>query len=88
MFSDRETCIINILKGKKKPINLSDLAGEVFAFESDVPFDPEITVGNSVRRIIKKCDHHNLTWTLVRRLRNGRLVISKTRRYKSIERYV
>jgi hypothetical protein len=75
MFSEREQAILKVL-GRKK-MTLQSIAEEVFMHEYDKPLDPEITIGNSIRRIIRKCDHYKLDWTLIRKKMGGKLLISK-----------
>jgi hypothetical protein len=77
MFSQREEAILKIIGRKKMTLRL--IAEELFTDDhpSDKPMEPEITVGNTIRRIIKKCKHHNLDWTLVRKKMGGKLLISK-----------
>lgn len=44
------------------------------------PFDIEISVSNTVRRIIKKCDYHKLDWNLVKTRKNNKLHIKKEKK--------
>ena len=77
MFSDRELKILSII-GRKK-VTLRVICNELFATDDKKPFDVEISVGGTIRRIIEKCEHHKLDWTLIRKntgIRN-RLLISK-----------
>lgn len=76
MFSKREEDIIKVI-GRKK-ITLQLIAEDLFADDPYKPFDAEISVGNSVRRIIAKCKHHGLNWTLIKDRRNGKLLISRS----------
>jgi hypothetical protein len=77
MFSNREEEIIKII-GKKK-VTIKIIAGELFE-NKILPFDWEISVGNSVRRIIEKCEHYKLPWTLTK-IKEGRHdLISKIKR--------
>jgi hypothetical protein len=75
MFSPREEAILKIL-GKKK-LTMHDIAEKLFMHLIYKPLEPEILVGNSVKRIIKKCNHHKLDWTLVKEKTGGKLLISK-----------
>ena len=74
VFSEREQKIIKII-GRKK-ITLSDISTELFK-DGCKPFDTDISVANSVRRIIKKCSFHALDWTLTKSRENNRLYIKK-----------
>lgn len=74
MFSEREEKIIKII-GKNR-ITIEDLTKKLFKDEVAI-FDAEITVGNSIRRIIKKCEHHKLDWTLFRNKDERRLIVTK-----------
>lgn len=62
IFSEREQKIIKILG--RRPMTLEEISSKLFQGNPDKPFDDKIAVGNSVRRIIAKCKHHNLEWTL------------------------
>lgn len=74
IFSERENEIIKIIgKGSR---TLQQISKSLFQDER-APFDPEITVGNSVRRIIKKCEHHQLAWTLTKKRSDGKMYITK-----------
>lgn len=73
MFSERELAILKII-GRKK-VTLQVIVNELF--DGKRPLDPEITVGNTVRRIIKKCEYNKLDWTLIRNKMGGKLLISK-----------
>jgi len=80
MFSIRETEIIKII-GRKQKMTIRDITGELFmhVHPSDRPFDEEISTNNSIGKIIAKCKHHNLQWTLAK-VRNGkRLIIRKVK---------
>lgn len=63
MFSEREEQIIKIIG--KKALTLQNIASKLYGGPY-IPMDAVITVGNSVRRIIKKCEHNKLKWTLVK----------------------
>lgn len=78
MFSKREEEILKII-GRKK-ITIKVICEELFVHThpSERPFDAEISVGNSVRRIIEKCDYNRLNWTLSKgKMKGGKLLISK-----------
>lgn len=76
MFSEREKLIIKIIGRKKSTISkIADVM--VGTPGTGIPFDAEITVGNAIRRIIKKCEHYKLDWTLVKKRSDGKLLISK-----------
>lgn len=75
VFSQREEDIIKILGRRKMSLQL--IAEELFHESSDKPFDAEISVGNSVRRIRAKCYHHKLSWVLAKKRVGGRLLIYK-----------
>ncbi len=77
-FSEREEAILKIV-GDKKTMTLKKIAERLFEHygPSGKPFDTEISVGNSVRRIIKKCYHYNLQWTLNKSRIDGKLIITK-----------
>lgn len=72
MFSAREEKIIKVL-GRRR-MTYASLVEEVFN-EGDKPFDAEISIGNSVRKIEKKCEAEGLKWTLVRKKQNGKLTV-------------
>lgn len=74
MFSEREDEIIKIIG--RKGMTIEQIAKELF--EGKVKrFDYTISVGNSIRRIIKKCDYHNLDWTLNKNRDDSKLIITK-----------
>lgn len=75
MFSNREEKIINIV-GKKK-LRINDITTELFKEDENAPFDTNITVSNSIRRIIKKCDHYKVGWTLVKERTDGEIWIKR-----------
>ena len=72
MISVREQKIIDVL-GRRR-MTYESLSNEVFA-DTEAPFDSQISIGNSVRRIIKKCEAEKLKWTLVKKKINTRLVV-------------
>ena len=73
-FSQREWDIIKII-GRRK-LTFEQISSELFR-KGDKPFDDTITVGNSIRRIIKKCGHHKLAWTLEKIRKEGKLYVKK-----------
>lgn len=77
MLSDREKAIVKIIGSKTK--TLEEISSELFK-NTKKPFDTNICVANSVRRIIKKCDHYKLDWTLIKNRENNKLLISKEKR--------
>lgn len=78
-FSKRENAIIKILNFKSKK-TYHGIAKELFADKADGILDSEIIVGNTVRRIIKKCNHRGLDWTIEKIRKNGRVHVRKIRR--------
>lgn len=68
MFSEREKSVLTII-GKKK-ISIPSITEKLLG-GPDMPFNAEISVGNTVRRIIKKCEYHKLNWTLARERKNN-----------------
>lgn len=76
-FSEREYQIIKIIN--KKSMTLEQISVSLFHGKL-YPMDSNIAVANSVRRIIKKCDHYNLKWTLVKTRINNKLTIKRGRR--------
>ena len=75
MFSMREKDIIKTI-GRKK-VTIADIANKVVPLDV---VDATITVSNSVRRIIKKCDHYKLEWTLGKKRVGNKIVIFKEKR--------
>lgn len=75
VLSPREKDILKIIGRKKVTIKL--IAHELFRKSDNPPFDSEITINNSVKRIIRKCKYHKLNWTLERTKVNNRFVIRK-----------
>lgn len=75
MFSEREQQVIKIVGTRK--LTLHDISLELFKGSRDKPFDTEISVANTVRRIIKKCSHYKLKWILVKNRDDKKLFISK-----------
>jgi len=78
MFSEREQQIIKVI-GRSK-MNYKEIAKQVFGNSNDRPMDANITVSNSITRIIKKCEHYKLKWTFTKGRDNNRVVIKRTRR--------
>lgn len=74
VFSPRENEIIKII-GRKK-VTLVYIAEELFAGKRE-PLDATISVNNSVRRINKKCEYHDLSWFLNIDKVNGKSLIQK-----------
>ena len=66
MFSVREEKILKIL-GRRK-MTYQEIAEKLF--DDDKPLDAEIAVGNSIRRIMKKCEDK-----LSKKKINGRLTV-------------
>lgn len=75
-FSEREAKIIKIVS--KKSTTISEIIKKLF--KKDELLDPKIAVANSISRIIKKCDHHKLDWTLDKTREEGPLTISRVER--------
>jgi len=74
-LSNRERDILKIIG--RRSVGLSLIANELFRRVDKPPFDPEITVNNSIKRIIKKCKHYKMNWTLEITKVNGKSVIKK-----------
>jgi len=74
VFSEREQKIIKII-GRKK-ITLAEISTDLFK-NGEEPFESAIVVANSVRRIIKKCSHHALDWTLTKTRESNKLLIRR-----------
>ena len=74
MFSDREQKVIKILG--KKSMTFKTIA--IHLFKDKMPLDPTILVCNSVNRIILKCKHHKLDWTLAKN-RSGGMAMTVTK---------
>ena len=77
-FSNREQKILKII-GRKK-LRLYEIAEELFKGEKKVPLDPTIVVANSVTRIIRKCEHFNVGWTLDKIRVHNKLYIKRMKR--------
>ena len=74
-FSDRENAIIEIIG--RKQVTIEDIT--ITLFRRIAVLDPQIAVANSIRRIIKKCDHHKLKWTLEKTRKNNKLIIKRSK---------
>lgn len=74
-FSERELKIIKII-GRRK-LTLAQITMELFQKDKTKPFDSVQVVGNSIRRIIKKCHYHKLDWTLTKHREDFKLYIKK-----------
>lgn len=74
-FSEREKKIIKILllNKNKRPLTISVLTEILFKKDDSPPFDREISVTNSVNRIIKKCEFYNLNWIIHKEKYEGKL---------------
>jgi len=78
VFSEREENVIDIIGRKKMTLQL--ICEELFMHDYNKPFDAEISVGGTVRRIIKKCDHHELNWTFAKKKIGKKMFIYKVSR--------
>lgn len=74
MFSEREEKVIKIIG--RKNLTIGEIAEQLFD-EEDRPFEPRISVSNCVRRIVEKCKHHKLNWTLTKTKVNNVLFVKK-----------
>lgn len=61
MFSKRETKIIDIINNAKDETTVKEICRVLFPVKE---FEQEIKVANSINRIIKKCEHFDLNWTI------------------------
>ena len=75
IFSEREQNILAIL-GRKR-LSLEDIANELFK-ENVEPFDANILIANSIRRIIKKCSYYKLDWTLIKTRSGNKLIVKRS----------
>lgn len=75
-FSKREKRVLEII-GRKR-VTLEEISTELFKHGTK-PLDSKIAVANSVTRIIKKCSHYDLTWTLEKIRENNKLTIKRKR---------
>lgn len=71
MFSPRETEILKLLGRRRMTYN--NIALELFPHP--IPIDAEISVGNSIRRIIKKCEAEKLKFQIVKKKINGYMTV-------------
>lgn len=79
MFSVRENAILKII-GKKQN-TVKSITEDLFKDGTfPRPFDAEISVTNSLRRIVEKCEHYGLSWTLKRVTKGRTLIITKENR--------
>ena len=81
IFSTRERDILKIIA--KRKLTLKGIATELFRRSESKPFDPEITINNSVKRINKKCKLNKMNWKLERTKVNNKLEIKKVTLSKS-----
>ncbi len=73
-FSSREKEVIKII-GRRK-ITISKISEELFKGKNK-PLDANITVGNTVIRIIKKCEHYELNWTYEKKRVLNKMIIER-----------
>lgn len=79
MLTEREEKILEVI-GKKK-LTFDEISQEVFKNNKDIPFDPTVTINNSVNRIIKKCERYKLSWTLVKdKVEGKKIVVHKVKK--------
>lgn len=72
IFSARELSIIKIVTRKR--MTFEEIAGELEnKYHFEMPFDYQITVANSVRRINDKCRYHKLDWKLTKEKVRGKI---------------
>jgi hypothetical protein len=76
-FSSREKEIIKII-GRRK-ITISKIREELFKGKNK-PLDANINVGNSVIRIIKKCEHYDLSWTYEKKRVLNKMIITRIKK--------
>lgn len=76
MFSDRENQILKLIGSKKTTVR--EISSKFFT-DKNKPFDAEICINNSIRRIIEKCEYHKLDWTIDRDRQGHKYIISKVR---------
>jgi hypothetical protein len=74
MFSIREGLIIETIG--KKTMTVEQIVEKLFKGEKR-PFDANISIGNSIRRIIEKCDYYKYDWTLKREKSGNKFLIRK-----------
>jgi len=75
ILTQRERDILKIIG--RRYVGLALIASELFRRSESKPFDPEITVNNSIKRIIRKCKLNKLDWTLERNKVGNKLLIKK-----------
>jgi hypothetical protein len=79
MFSPRENRVIKIVGNKKTTVK--KIVEELFKDgEISKPFDAQISVANTIRRIIEKCDYHKCDWNLHKSYHAGTMFITKVKR--------
>ena len=77
-FSSREKAIIKVIG--RRQLTIAEISEEVYKDDQFTkPLDPEITISNYIRRIIKKCEYYELNWTLYKKRKNNKLLIKKGR---------
>jgi len=74
-FSPRERLIIKSL-GRKK-LSIEEITIEVFKNSRDRPIDDKVTIANSIRRIMKKCERYKLDWTFEKLRENNRVLVKR-----------
>lgn len=75
-FSDRERLILRVIGNKK--MTIGEITEKVFYNSESLVFDREVSISNAIRRIIKKCEHYKLDWTLKRnKSGHNHLIITK-----------
>ena len=77
MFSERDKEVIDMIGRRKMTIKGIAL---ILWSNQLTPFDDTVMVGNSIRRIIKKCERYELKWTLIKERKNKKLYIKRGRR--------
>lgn len=75
MFSEREKKVIDII-GRRK-LTFEEISSELFKKTDAKPLDSEISIANTVRRIIKKCSYYDLKWVLTKTRDNRKLIVAK-----------
>ena len=74
-FSERESAIIKIIG--KKSVTVEDISNQLFKLGA--PLDSGVLITNSIRRIIKKCQHHELEWTLSKDRSKGKMTLKRVK---------
>lgn len=72
MFSDREQKIIDIIG--RKTMTIEQIEEKLFP---EKEMDGDIKISNCISRIIKKCEFHDLNWTLSKDKENRKLKVKK-----------